>query len=166
MESCVGKLAERLIKTHLYIHLENNNLVTQQSGLRNERGAADNLFTFTQKIAEKLATGNEAVSIFFDISKAFDRVWHKGLESKMISMNIPLYLVRYIIRFLSQMNTFVRINDESSETFAIQCGLPQSSVFAPTLFPIYINDIIWLWKKQKLLSSIRGRSWSTIYKNK
>jgi len=83
MESCVGKLAERLIKTHLYIHLENNNLVTQQSGLRNERGAADNLFTFTQKIAEKLATGNEAVSIFFDISKAFDRVWHKGLQFQL-----------------------------------------------------------------------------------
>ncbi len=142
MTSCVGKLAERLIKARLYSHLENNNLiVTQQSGFRNERGAADNLFTFTQKIAEKLATGNEAVGIFFDISKAFDRVWHKGLVSKMISMNIPLYLVRYIIQFLSGRESFVRINDEGSETFAIECGLPQGSVLAPTLFAIYINDI-------------------------
>ncbi len=43
LTSCLGKFAERMIKTRLYSYLEVNNLlVKQQSGFRNARGSADN----------------------------------------------------------------------------------------------------------------------------
>ena len=87
-------------------------------------------------------------------------------------MNIPLYLVRYIIQFLSGRESFVRINDEGSETFAIECGLPQGSVLAPTLFAIYINDIPLALEKSKSYSVlfaddlgalfIRTNSWKAL----
>lgn len=73
--SCVGKLAERVIRNRLYRYLESKNLIiNEQSGFRNHRGTADNLVFMTQKIQERLAkkNGSKVCGIFFDISKAFD----------------------------------------------------------------------------------------------
>ena len=39
--------------------------------------------------------------IFFDISKAFDKVRHDGLIYKLIKLEIPVYLIRFIRNFLS-----------------------------------------------------------------
>ena len=48
--SCLGKIAERLIRNRLYNFLESNNIiVNQQSGFRDHKGTGDSLFFFTQK---------------------------------------------------------------------------------------------------------------------
>ncbi len=60
LTSCLGKLVERLI----------------------------NLLFFTQKISEALNKGKKACGVFFDISKAFDKVWHKSLIHKLIRLKI------------------------------------------------------------------------------
>ena len=73
--SCLGKLSERLVKERIYSFLESKNFfVEQQSGFRYNRGASDNLIIFTQKIGENLSVKKKACGIFFDISKAFDKV--------------------------------------------------------------------------------------------
>lgn len=66
LTSCLGKLAERLIKQRLYKELEDKNvLVRQQSGFRDKRGTSDNLIFFTQKVSESLNKHRKALSIFF-----------------------------------------------------------------------------------------------------
>ena len=68
-------MAERVIKNRLYSFLEGKNLIiNEQSGFRNKRGTADNLLFMTQKIQECLIRGIKVCGIFFDISKAFDKV--------------------------------------------------------------------------------------------
>ena len=53
--SCISKVLERIVKTRLYKFLENFDVILkQQSGFRNNRGTADNLLFFTQKISENL----------------------------------------------------------------------------------------------------------------
>ena len=85
LTSCVGKLAERIIKNRLYLFLESKNLIAkEQSGFRRKRGTADNLISITQKIQECLNRKKKACGIFFDISKAFDKVWQAGLIFKLI----------------------------------------------------------------------------------
>ena len=99
--SCIGKLAERVIKNRLYSFLESNNLITNvQSGFRKHRGTSDNLMFMTQKLQENLNRGKKALGIFFDISKAFDKVWLAGLLYKLIYLKVPMYLIRYIKSFL------------------------------------------------------------------
>ncbi len=71
--------------------------------------AAENLLFFTQKISEALNKSKQVCGIFFDISKAFDKVWHKGLIFKLIKMNIPSYILKYIIDFLSDRKFKVSI---------------------------------------------------------
>ena len=53
--SCIGKLAERVVKNRLYWILERNNLIfKEQSDFRYKIGTTDNLIFITQKIQECL----------------------------------------------------------------------------------------------------------------
>ncbi len=100
LTSCLGKLIERLVRARLYSLLEGQNLISkQQSGFRSNKGAGDNLLFFTQKISESINKGKKTVGIFFDISKAFDKVWHVGLLYKLIKLKLPIYLIKYLKDF-------------------------------------------------------------------
>ena len=55
LTSCVGKLAERVIKARLYKFLEEKNLIVkEQSGFRNHRGTMENLISMTKKKLKKV----------------------------------------------------------------------------------------------------------------
>ena len=154
--SCVGKLAERVIKNRLYNFLEGTNLIVKvQSGFRNKRGTADNLLFMTQKIQECLNRGKKVCGIFFDISKAFDKVWHAGLIYKLIYLGVPMYIIRFIKSFLSDRFFKVKINDAYSEPHPITCSVPQGSVLGPLLFLVFIGDIP--------LSNIKSTSYSALF---
>ena len=82
--SCVGKLAERVIKNRLYNFLEGTNLIVkEQSGFRNKRGTADNLLFMTQKIQECLNRGKKVCGIFFD--KNLKPLIRSGMQASFIS---------------------------------------------------------------------------------
>ena len=140
LTSCVGKLAERVVKKRLYNFLEKNNLIPiQQSGFRNKRGTTDNLLFITQKIKEAINRGRRACGIFFDISKAFDRVWHAGVIYKLILFKVPNYLSRFIRNFLSNRKGKVTLNDVLSFIIGMCCGIPQGSVLGPLLFLVFFE---------------------------
>ena len=48
------------------------------------------------------------VVVFCDISKAFDRVWHKGLLRKLISIGIRGSLLSWVKNYLSEKNPACR----------------------------------------------------------
>ena len=114
--SCISKVLERIVKTRLYKFLENFDVIfKQQSGFRNNRGTADNLLFFTQKINENLNKNRKACSIFFDISKAFDKVWHEGLILKLYKLGVDYYILRYIMDFRSNRKFMVKVNNHLSK---------------------------------------------------
>ena len=142
LTSCIGKLLEKIIKRRLSDFLEENNLIAScQSGFRAHRRTTDNLFFLTQKIKESFNKGKRVCGLFFDIAKAFDRVWHKGLIYKMSKMGIPMYIIRLVYSFLGNRTFVVDIDGEISEMYRIETGVPQGAVLSPLLFSIFINDI-------------------------
>ena len=93
-----GKIFEKIIYNVLFEHLKTNDLlVSCQSGFLPGDSCTSQLLSITHDIY-KAFDGNaplEVPGVFIDISKAFDRVWHKGLlfKLKRIGIDGPLYLL-------------------------------------------------------------------------
>ena len=78
---------------------------------------------------------------FFYISKAFDRVWHKGLLVKLKAIGIRGLLLEWFCDYLTNRMQTVVIKGEKSRLKRVVSGVPKGSVLGPLLFLICINDI-------------------------
>ena len=125
----------------------------EQSGFRRNRQTKDNIAFLTQKIKENFDLKKNVQSLFFDISSAFDKVWHQGLLIKLIAIKTPYYLVKIIEQFLKDRTFVVKIGNMKSEKKKALVGVPQGGVLSTTLFSIFINDIT-IRKKQKIFFAV------------
>ena len=80
--------------------------------------------------------------ISLDISKAFDRVWHKGLLAKLPMFGLHHTLITWISSFLSDRSIAIRVDGYLSKPHSINSGVPQGSVISPVLFILFINDLL------------------------
>ena len=79
--------------------------------------------------------------VFLDISKAFDKVWHKGLLFKLKSYGIEGELLSLLECYLSNRQQRVVLNVQTSYWRKINSGVSKWSVLGPLLLLIYINDL-------------------------
>ena len=83
----------------------------------------------------------EVRGIFLDISKVFDRVWHKGLLYKIQSTGISGTFLKLIEIFLSGRYQRDRMNGQASSWSPVLARVPQGSILGVLFFLIYINDL-------------------------
>ncbi|MEW8545351.1 MAG: reverse transcriptase domain-containing protein, partial [Candidatus Thiodiazotropha sp.] len=78
------KVLERLVFKYLFNHLRDNNLLSSlQSGFLPGDSTVNQLTFLYNTFCQALDSGKEVRTVFCDISKAFDRVWHAGLLAKL-----------------------------------------------------------------------------------
>lgn len=140
LTSTLTKVMQRMIKPRLETYIENNNLISPyQSGCRKAHSCEDNLLRFEADCKEAQRKGYYLLSIFLDLSNAFDRHWNKGSLLNLIQLGIKGRMLTWIANFLEGRTIKVKVNGQMSEPVTPDNGTPQGSVISPLIFNLIMN---------------------------
>ena len=122
MLTIFGEIFERIIFDNIYRYLNKHNLLNpNQSGFRPKDSYIYQLIEITHNIFSTFDYNPslETRAVFLDVSKVFDKVWHKGLLYKLESMGSSGNLSNLIDGLLSERYQRVLLNGQSSEWASI-----------------------------------------------
>ena len=139
-----GKILEKLIYNRIMKHVDSNNklhLNRYEFCKKKKRGTETALFRIYEIIAVNQKHSQQCNLICKDISKAFEKVWHRGLHYKILNLDLPLILEKILCNFTTDRRVQIKYENEIDEGFDILSGVPLDSVISPTLFIMYTSDI-------------------------
>ena len=148
---CLGKGLERLVARRLaWASIEYKVLHDQQAGALPKRSAIDLATALIHDIDYAIAKGKVATLVTMDIQGAFDSVLRNRLTYRLREQGWPISLVRWVDSFMSHRTARVRLQDITTDSIPLQCGLPQGSPISPILWLLYTQPLYNLGiKKQR-----------------
>lgn len=140
--SCLGKVCERVVQTRLQRSVRDLKLIQdEQFGFRPKHSTVHQVLRLVEHITEGFNRKQSTCAVFFDVAKAFDKVWHEGLLFKMLEAGVPLGLVQLIASYLGGRKARIKLEGTRSRERILTAGVPQGSLLSPILFCIFVSDL-------------------------
>ena len=136
--SCISKLLELCILNRIECYIK---VTENQFGFRKGLGT-DSCIYVLKEIINKFKQSNTNVFLaFLDASKAFDRIRHDRLFTKLHHEGTPIYIIRILKFWYSNQNLFAKWNGCISDPFRCSNGVKQGGILSPYLFCFYYDGL-------------------------
>ncbi len=142
LPSCLSKDFKTIINRKILKHLSASDLLSdRQHGFRKGHSTVVLLVFLPNSWSFHLTRFDETFVVALDMSKTFDRVWHKFLLSKLPSLGFYPSLRTFISYSLSGRSISAIVNGHCSTRKPISSGVPQGSVLSSIVLLLFINDL-------------------------
>lgn len=142
LTNVLSKLMQRMVKSRLMWELDKRDLLNNnQFGFRAKRSTQDCIAILESDIQDSFSHKHQLTAIFFDLEKAFDRIWHHHVLTSLKNMGISGNMLYFIKNFLGNRHFKVALEDNLSDSYAQLNGVPQGEVLSPCLFIIALTSI-------------------------
>ena len=136
-----SKVMLKIILNRLKPQAENF-IAEEQAGFRHGRSTVEQIFNLRILCEKHLQHQRNIYHVFIDFKKAFDRVWHEALWATMKKFNISGKLIETIQSLYENAMSAVLVQGATGEWFHTSVGVRQGCLLSPTLFNIFLEDIM------------------------
>ena len=142
--SCVAKCFSSFLNIRLTKYCNGHGLLAEeQNGFRSNRSCEDHIFVLNSIVENRLNDKKPTYCAFIDLEKAFDWINRDLLLYKLIDLGIDGNIYFAIKSMLSGTRSKIILGDKiETMLFEVSCGVRQGDPMSPTLFSLFINDLI------------------------
>lgn len=140
--SIFARTFEKIMKKHVLEYIEKSGVISEnQFGFMKGRSVETAVLTSLNDWTAAVERGNRSDVVYFDFSKAFDKVPVDKLLIKMEMAGIHPMIRAWIQSFLTGRTYQVKVRQEYSSMYSAHSGVPQGGVLSPLLFLLYTFEL-------------------------